>query len=168
MLVVPVRGDKIKTSDNSDIRIVSTYTSLKDQPAVYLEKSTSTDAYVYFSDIVEINGVRVEYESGSKVFSALGPLKRKYNLPQPKDTIRIKLIETSFKEEIEEVEVDSLKLHNKIIGATRGLLVCSKDSNYNLAEIISVDRKAGYEKFDRDKFCAYYIDYLSIGSKNKG
>ena len=93
MLVVPIKGDKIKTADNSDIRIVSTYTSLKDQPAVYLEKSTSADVYVYFSDIVEINGVRVEYEGGSKLFSALGPLKRKYNLPQPKDMIKIKLID---------------------------------------------------------------------------
>ena len=61
MIVVPIRGDKIKTSDSSDIRVVSSYTSLKNQPAVYLEKSTSVDAYVYFSDIVEINGVRVEY-----------------------------------------------------------------------------------------------------------
>jgi hypothetical protein len=168
MLVVPVKGDKIKTADNSDIRIVSTYTSLKDQPAVYLEKATSVDAYVYFSDIVEINGVRVEYQSGPKLFSALGPLKRKFNLPQPRDTICIKLIETSFKEEIEEVEVDSLKLHNKTIGSTKGLLVASKEANYSLSEILSIDRKTGFEKFDKNKFCAYYIDYLPISAKNKG
>jgi hypothetical protein len=168
MLVVPIRGDKIKTADSSDVRIVSSYTSLKDQPAVYLEKATSADAYVYFSDIVEINGVRVEYESGSKLFSALGPLKRKYNLPQPRDTIKIKLIDTAYKQEIEEVEVDSLKLHNKTVGATRGLMVCSKEANYPLSEVLEVEHKNGYEKFDKDKFCAYYIDYLPISAKSKG
>lgn len=168
MLVVPVRGDKIKTADNSEVRVVSSYTSLKEQPAVYLDKTTSSDAYVYFSDIVEINGVRVEYETGSKVFSALGPLKRKFNLPQPKDTIKIKLIETAFKEEVEEIEVDSLKLHSKTAGATRGLLVASKDGAYSLSEILEITRKGGYEKFYKDKFCSYYIDYLPIGSKSKG
>lgn len=168
MLVVPIKGDKIKTSDNSEIRVVSSYTSLKQQPAVYLDKSTSYDSYVYFSDIVEINGVRVEYESSSKLFSALGPLKRKYNLPQPKDVIKIKLIETSFKEEVEEVEVTSLKLHNKNIGPTRGLLVCSKNANYDLSEVLDIDRKNGFEQFNKKKFQDYYIDYLPLSTKRKG
>jgi len=168
VIVIPVRGDKIKTSDSSDLRIVTSYTSLKDQPAVYLEKSSSTDAYVYFSDIVEINGVRVEYETGSKAFSSLGPLKRKFNLPQPKDTIKIKLIDTAFKQEVEEIEVEGLKLHNKTVGATRGLLVTSKEANYSLSEIIDISRKDGFEKFDRDRFCAYYIDYLPMNAKIKG
>jgi hypothetical protein len=91
MLIVPVKGDRIRTKDDSQYHRVSSFSSLKDEPAVYI-KPAGTDPFVYFSDIVEINGVRVEYDSSSKVFNALGPLKRKYNIPQPKDSIFVKLL----------------------------------------------------------------------------
>jgi hypothetical protein len=78
------------------------------------------------------------------------------------------LIETSFKEEIEEIEVASLSLHNKKEGMTKGLLVKSKDGAYSLSEIVDIERKVGYEAFNRDKFNRFYLDYLPANYKRKG
>lgn len=167
MFVVPVAGDKVRTKDDSSPRVVSSFTSLKDEPAVYLVPETSRERYIYFSDIVEINGVRVEYDSDSKTFDALGPLRRKYNLPQPGDTIKVKLIDVPFKDEVEEIVVDSLKLHNKKHGTTRGLLTCGKKSCFSLNDILDIDRKSWTEKFDRERFKKYYGDYLPTGLKSK-
>lgn len=167
MFVVPVKGDKIKTKDDSAPRIVSSYTSLKDEPAVYLTANTSQDKYLYFSDIVEINGVAVEYDSSSKTFNALGPLKRKYNIPQPGDTITVKLIDVNFKDETEDIELDSIKLHSKKYGAGRGLLACGQKSCFTLADIIDLKRDSWTETFNAEKFQKYYFDYMPLGIKVK-
>lgn len=168
MLVVPVSGDKITTKDDSSPRVVSSYTNLKDEPAVYLTAGSSTERYVYFSDIVEINGVRVEYDADSKVFDALGPLTRKYNLPQPKDTIKVKLMDVPYKDEVEPVEVVSIKLHSQRHGISKGLQACGAKSCFTLADILDIDRKSWSEKFDADKFRKFYFDYLPSNIKNKG
>lgn len=163
MFVVPVKGDKIKTKDDSAPRVVSSYTSLKDEPAVYLTAGSSTDRYVYFSDIIEINGVAVEYDSPSKTFNALGPLKRKYNIPQPGDTIKIKLMDVHFKDETEEIDVDSIKLHSKKHGESRGLLICGEQSCFTLSDILDLTRKSWTETFNSKKFQKYYFDYMPLG-----
>jgi len=169
MFVVPVAGDKVITKDSSDVAVVSSFTSLKDEPAVYLVPSTSKEKFVYFSDIVEINGVRVEYDAGSKVFNALGPLKRKFNIPQPKDTITVKLKEIDYgKPETEEVEVKSIKLHSKKYGIGRGLLICGQESCFSLSDILDVKRRGWTEAFDQAKFLKYYMDYGPLGVKIKG
>lgn len=168
MFVVPVHGDKIITKDSSEIAVVSSFTSLKDEPAVYLVPSTSSEKYVYFSDVVEINGVRVEYDSGSKTFNALGPLKRRFNIPQPKDTIVVKLKEIDYgKPETEEIEVKSIKLHSKKYGIGRGLLACGQESCFALSDILDIKRKGWTEKFDSARFLKYYIDYGPLGVKVK-
>ena len=166
MLVVPVKGDKIRTKDDGTARRVSSFTSLKDEPAVYIQPA-GNDPYVYFSDIVEINGVRVEYVSDSKVFDALGPLKRKFNIPQPKDKIGVKLVDVPYKNEVEEIVVTGLRLHSKKHGENRGLLTVCKDGVFNLGDIISIERSNWTERFDREKFKAYYFDYLPVGLKYK-
>lgn len=168
MFVVPVKGDKVQTKDDSTPRVVSSFSSLKDEPAVYLKPGTSQDRYIYFSDIVVINGVRVEYENSSKVFNALGPLKRKYNIPQPKDTITVKLIETAFKEEKQDIEVKSIKLHNKREGIGRGLLACGDKSCFSMDQIINIDRRSWTENFNAEGFKRYYFDYLPFNMKSKG
>jgi len=167
MFVVPVAGDRIKTKDSGDLLKVSSYSSLKDEPAVYV-KPAGREPYVYFSDIVELNGVRVEYNSDSKVFDALGPIKRKFNLPQPKDTIKVKLIEVSYKDEVEELDVTSLRLHSKKYGAGRGLLVITKEGEFSIGDLLDIDHKGWTEKFDLARFRKYYFDYMPANTKRKG
>jgi len=167
MFVVPVKGDKVKTKDSGDEQVVSSFTSLKDEPAVYV-KSSAEAPYIYFSDIIEINRVRVEYSTDSKVFDSLGPLRRKYNLPQPKDSIKVKLIKTSYNDETEDLPVTGLRLHSKKYGEGRGLLVITKEGQFSLSELLDVERVGFTEKFDSDRFRRYYFDYLSIGTKRKG
>jgi hypothetical protein len=166
MLVVPVSGDRIRTKDSGDSRVVSSFSSLKDEPAVYT-KPGGSDNYVYFSDIIEINGVSVEYNSDSKVFDALGPLKRRFNLPQPKDTIKVKLIDVPYRDDLEELEVTSLRLHSKKYGAGRGLLVITKEGEFTLGDLRDVVHKGFKEGFDEARFKKYYQDYLPIGLKRK-
>ena len=165
MFILPVSGDKIKTKDSGDLQRVSSFSSLKDEPAVYVKGGS--DKYVYFSDITEINGVNVEYNADSKVFDALGPLKRRYNIPQPKDTIKVKLIEVSYKDEFEELEVTSLRLNSKKYGAGRGLLVVTKEGEFSISDIKDVIHKGFNEKFNEDRFKKYYHDYLPTGMKRK-
>jgi hypothetical protein len=164
MFIVPVSGDKIKTKDDGEPRIVSSFSSLKDDPAVYITPGAS-DNFVYFQDIIEINGVTVEYNVDSKVFDALGPFKRKYNLPQPKDTIKVKLIDVDYKDELEELEVTSLRLSSKKYGIKRGLLVITKEGEFSIGDIVDVDHKNFKESFNQDKFKKYYFDYLGVSKK---
>lgn len=169
MFVVPVAGDKITTKDVSDPAVVSSFTSLKDEPAVYVVPTTSKEKYIYFSDIVEINGVRVEYKPDVKLFAALGPLKRKYNIPQPKDTLIVKLKNVQYgEEETEEIEVKKVQLHSKKHGIGRGLLACGSESCFSLKDIIDIRRHGWTEKFHAEKFRHYYLDYGPLGIKVKG
>lgn len=162
MFVVPVKGDKILTKDDSTPATVSSFTNLKDGPAVYLVAGSSKEKFVFFSDIVEINGVRVEYKTDSKVFDSLGPLKRKYNIPQPKDLIKLKIVEADYRSDTELVMVASLKLQNKKHGISRGLLACGKESCFSLTDILDIERKSGAERFNAKRFLDYYIDYCPI------
>ena len=166
MFVIPVAGDKIRTKDSGDFLKVSSFSSLKDEPAVYV-KPAGDSPYIYFSDIVEINGVRVEYHPDSKVFETLGPLRRKYNLPQPKDKIKIKLMNVPFKDETEQLVVKSLRLHSKKYGEGRGLLVVCKEGQFSIGDILDIEHDGWTEKFDIDRFRKYYFDYLPTNIKHK-
>lgn len=162
MLVVPVRGDRVLTRDYADPLTVSSYTNLKSAPSLYVRGADVKNTTVELADILELNGVKVMYHRDSKVLEALGPLRRRYNLPQPGDRIVIKLVNlpTDAKEVTEEVEVKSLRLHDQAKGLSRGLLACSPDACYTLKEIIDVKRKVGSEPFDQKSFQRYYLDYL--------
>ena len=167
MFVVPVKGDKIRTKDDGTYKRVSSFSSLKDEPAVYV-RPAGNSPYVYFSDIVEINGVRVVYNSESKIFEALGPMKRKFNLPQPKDVIEVKLIEVPFKDETEKFTVTGIKLNSKKHTVGQGILVKCKEGQFSLSDIISIERTNWTERFDREQFKKLYFDYLPINIKRKG
>jgi hypothetical protein len=147
---------------------VSSYTSLKSEPAVYLRQPLDDGSKaVYFSDIIEVNGSPVEYDSDSKLLKALGPIRRKFNLPQPRDTLTIKLVDTTFKQEAIKLIVEAVKLHSRN-DPTKALLVCSKDTCVPLTEILDVEREVGFEKFNRSQFLHYYVDYLPFNAKAKG
>jgi len=168
MLVAPVAGDRVKVLSSPDLLRVSSYTSLKSEPAVYLRQPLEDGSKaVYFSDIVEINGTPVEYDSDSKLLKALGPLKRKFNLPQPRDKVATKLIDTAFKQETVKLEVKDLRLHSRK-EPSKALLVVTKDSSFPLSELIDIEREIGFEKFKREAFLQYYIDYLPMNFKQVG
>lgn len=160
MLVLPLKGDTIETKDGVSFKVLS-YTNYRDKgPAVYVEHTPAvpSDA-VYFFDIQKINGKSVQYMSGPKVFRSLGPLKRKFQLPQPNDTITWRGPGGT-----QDVQVKSLKLHKRgELG--KGLLVVCQDPDsqekvmVRLTQIIDLKRDIGNDMFSRDRFLTYYSDY---------
>lgn len=157
MIVVPVKRDKIRTVDSSDVLIVSSYTGLKDEPSVYVTKESSSLEFVEIAEIAELNGVMVT-ASGGKMLTAQGTLARKHNLPQPGDTITVKLIDVPFKKETLDIEVKSLALGGR--DSKGGLVVKTADGSFYLDDIIDIKRKTGSERFDASGFKRYYIDYF--------
>lgn len=164
MLVVPLKGDKIETKDGVSFNVLS-YTNYRDKgPAVYVEHTPSvpSDA-VYFFDIAKINGKSVEYMSGPKIFRSLGPLKRKWQLPQPNDTVTWR-----GQGGPADARVKTYKLHKRG-ELSKGLIIVAEDTDaqekvfIRLDQIIDVKRDIGNDLFSRDKFLAYYSDYR--GSK---
>ena len=167
MFVVPITGDRItiKEAGGKEV-IVSSYTNMKNEPGVYINNPVGGNTeIVFFSDIEMINGIRVEFNRSAKVFESLGLLKRKYNLPQPGDTIIITRLDVPIGSPAENVIVKHLKLHG-IQNRSQGLLVCDVETCYRLTDVISIDRKVGSEKFDRTKFQRYYFDYLPFDRKS--
>lgn len=163
MLIVPLANDVIVTKDDAKLVVLS-YTNYKMRgPAVYAQLSTSprTEAphVVYFFDIEKVNDVRVQFVETQKVLRALGLIKRKYQLPQPKDTIT--LLDADLGLEADEVttRVERLKLHAKE-EVSRGLqFVCENDKCYRLEDIIDIKNAIGGNHFIRSKFLQYYEDY---------
>lgn len=165
MYVVPLQGDKIRSMSEADLLRVKSYTSLKSEPAVYLTAVLADGARaIYLSDIIELNGVKVEYDSDAKLLKALGPIKRKFNLPQPGDTVVTKLIETDFKKEEVALTVTRLKLHDHR-NPSRSLEVICGDTTISLTDIIDIRRKIGSDHFDAKAFHKLYLDYLPYSAK---
>lgn len=168
MWVVPVKGDVIKTSDDAEFTVAS-YSNFKTKgPCVYVEHDAGdVSVPIYFFDIKELNGVKVDYNNTSKVLNALGMIKRKEHLPQKHDYIFI--TETSDEEEqpIEKkVRVEELKLHNRNMGLSRGLLVIDSDGeHYSLKSINKIKRFSGDSLFDKSKFQKIYSDYLGYNGR---
>lgn len=164
MFVVPVAGDKVKMIDG-DVTTVTSFTSLKKEPSVYVD---NPDVKVLaFSQIEEINGVRVEYNQGSKCFESMGQIRRKINLPQPGDSVQV-TVTTMGEKTTDTLKVKYLKLHNRTEGISKGLLVCDDMMCVTLADIENIERKTGSEPFNVDKFKKYYFDYLPFKGKSKG
>lgn len=157
MLVVPLEKDTITTKDGLVYRVVE-YTNFKDGgPAVYAKEKGGDNSLVlvYFFDINEINNTQVEYQKTSKVFNALGRIKRAQHLPQPDDKVHIA--------EDEVVEVKGLKLKSKSLGVNKGMFFQDTDSNYHrVKDIFRIERSLGTDNFDRDLFLQIYHDYLGI------
>ena len=160
MLIVPLKGDKITTADGPDF-IVDSYTNFKADPAVYVDVPRGQVNIVYFQDIEQINDVKVEYNKATKVFTALGVVKRKFNLPQPKDAITVIKPDAPEDSADNQAQVKTAKLHSKAIGLSKGLvLIDSEDNVYTLSDVQDIDRAVGSEFFDRKKFLKYYRDYV--------
>lgn len=160
MLVVPLKGDTITTKDGPQFKVDS-YTNYKTDPAVYVDVPPGQNSIVYFQDIDEINGVKVEYNKSTKVFTALGVIKRKYNLPQPKDSITVERPDSPDDATDNDTIVKTPKLHNRAIGLSRGLVLIDVDDNVvALSDVIDIDREVGGEHFDRKRFKKYYKDYM--------
>ena len=163
MLVVPLPKDKIVTKDGAELEVI-TYTNFKSKgPAVYVVHQAGTPAVaIYFFDIEKINGIRVEYNVGSKVFTALGNIKRKIHLPQPNDQIIIKKDDDTT----DILEVKDLKLHSKVLGLGQGLVVRDKDGNiHRLDSIADIKRAVGGSDFNQKKFLRIYSEYRGYTGK---
>ena len=163
--VVPLVGDKLKINDNDGTFVVTSYTNMKTEPAVYVDAGDGENNVVHFYDIAEINDVSVDYNRTSKTFNALGMLKRKFNIPQPGDVLEVSRKSPDGEVEDVSITVKGVKLHNKAEGVSRGLISCDQEACYDLLSIKSIDRKEGSEKFDMKKFRKYYFDYLPYGKK---
>mgnify|MGYP003588707629 FL=1 len=159
MLVVPLPKDTITTKDGAELEVIA-YTNFKSKgPAVYVEHQAGTPAVaVYFFDIEKINGVRVEFNTSSKVFTALGNIKRKIHLPQPNDQIIIQSADPEAEPDI--IEVKDLKLHSKQIGLGHGMVIRDKDGKvFRLADVFDIKRAVGGDSFDKKKFLKLYSEY---------
>ena len=163
MLVVPITKDVIITKDGNKLRVVE-YTNYKEGgPAVYAKSAAKELVLVYFFDIAEINGTKVEYERGSKVFNALGKISRDQHLPQPDDKIVVLKDSMSDEDEKSRAEVATLKLKSKSLGVNKGLFVKDDQGNaYRLKQILDIDRALGGSNFDRDVFMSTYKDYTGV------
>jgi len=158
MYLVPIKGDQIQTSDGAEFT-VSEYSNFKSSgPCVYVT-SESTVAPIYFFDIQSVNGVKVSYNTQSKVLEALGHFKRKIHLPQKHDKIQVDGSEDYIK-------VDAIKLHSRSLGLSRGMLIIGSDGeHYSLQQITHIKRPIGDSFFDRKKFLKMYDDYLGYKDK---
>lgn len=165
MLVVPVEKDIILTKDGSAYRVVE-YTNYKEGgPAIYAKQKSGDKSLilVYFFDIDSINGTKVEYVRGSKVFTALGKIDRKQHLPQPDDKIVVLTDTISDSDEKETIDVAALKLKSKSLGINKGMFVKDTDGNvFRLKQILDINRSLGGSDFDRAEFMSIYKDYSGI------
>lgn len=160
MFVVPIKGDKIETTDGKVFTVLS-YTNYREKgPAVFVEHASGEPAdAIYFADIVKIGGKSVELIP-SKIFKAAGEIKRKYHLPQIGDVV-------SFKDKNgrASMKVKGLKLHKRD-DLSKGLFVTGEreDSDEKLTvrivNINDIDRSIGSDMFSLDRFLSYYSDYL--------
>jgi|688.fasta_scaffold07849_5 hypothetical protein len=176
MLVVPIKGDIITTEDGDEFTVAG-FTNFRDKgPAVYVKSNPDSESKstlpIYFFDIKNLNGIKVEFNNSSKVLNALGMLKRKLHLPQKDDYIIIEIDDDDKEEDTDtstkKVKVKELKLHNKNIGLSRGLVILGDDAViYSLESINRIKRSHGDSFFDKSQFLKLYKDYLGYNGKHK-
>jgi hypothetical protein len=167
VLVVPIQKDSIETKDGAKYKVVE-YTNYKEGgPAVYAKSPTSKEvALVYFFDIQSINGTKVEYQRGTRVFHALGKISRDQHLPQPDD--KIVVLDNGISDDDDETgkqtaKVDSLKLKSKALGINKGMFVKDDDGKtYRLKQILDIEPSLGGASFNREAFLKYYKDYTGV------
>lgn len=159
MLLVPLKGDKVRFEDFSDEFTVKSFTSLKVEPVVYLTTELPTgEAFVAISMIKSINGVPVIEKD--TVLAPKGPVKRKYNLPQPGDRIKVQL-RVNVQGISETAELEVTELHLKA-DPMKPLMIKTKDGAFSLRDVLDIKRKIGGEAFTKEGFLRYYLDYLPI------
>lgn len=167
MLVVPLNKDIIHTKDGGKFKVVE-YTNYKEGgPAVYARSTSSKEIIlIYFFDIESINGTKVEFQRGTRVFNALGKIARKQHLPQPDDKIVVLTNNISDDDDAtgkETSKVDSLKLKSKALGINKGMFVKDQDGNtFRLKQILDLEPSLGTGTFNRDEFLSYYKDYTGV------
>lgn len=167
MLIALVKNDRVKLIGHEGVHVVSSYTSLKSKPAIYLKEPLDDGSRSAFVEaVIEVNGIKVKYDESAHLLEAFGPLKRKYQLPQPGDTVTYTLVETDFKEEKVKAVVKDLRLHARD-NPSKSLQVKLEDSDtvLELTSILDIERKVGGESFDRKGFQRYYLDYLAYEAK---
>lgn len=166
MWIVPIKNDVITTTDDVQFTVTG-YTNYKAKgPAVYVDHSSGDSSVpVYFFDIKELNGIKVEFNSSSKILNSLGFVKRKFHLPQKHDIIYVD--DTKEDEDGTEsttqkkVKVEEIKLHNRNMGLSRGMLIVGDDEVlYPLKSINRIKRTSGDSYFDKTRFVKTYVDYL--------
>jgi hypothetical protein len=151
MLIVPVKRDRITTTDGKELVVVS-YTSFKLKPAVYAVNSEKEVAIVFFSEIEQIQNTKVELQK-TNVFKVLGTVKRLFHLPQPKDIVKI---------EKEDVVVSKITLGDD----NEGLVFTAEDTTFDISDITDIEYTEG-GRFNKLKFMVYYKDYLPLNSVSK-
>ena len=150
MLVVPLKNDIIKTAEGITLK-VQAYSRLKTAPIVYVDTAHADEnPVVYFSDIEEINNAPVKLNSNN-VFDVTGTIKRKIQLPE---------IGSEFDAGNGIEVLKAIKVQNKKVGISEGMVFCSDQTCYNIRDVIDLDVDGG---FDKKKFMKYYDDYLPFG-----
>lgn len=169
MIVLPLPNDIIQTKDGAKMHVAGFNNYKSKGPAVFCHQEGDDPMSkqlitIYFFDIEKINDVRVEFSSSTKVFSAMGRIKRKIHLPQPHDEITV-IDKESEKDEdgkstTKSVKVSGYKLHSKKYGISKGLIVEDDDGNgYMIDEIIDVKRDMGSADFNQRQFIRLYKEY---------
>ena len=164
MLVVPVAGDKSHMLSSPEVLTVKSYTCLKSEPAVYVKELLADGTKsVFISEIININGVRVEYDDSSKLLTALGPLRRKFYLPQPGDKVEFSLIQTSFKQEKITRTVEKIRFASKHnVGKENTLEIICGEAPLSLRDVLGIQTSSSTAPFDHREFLKYYFDYLPL------
>lgn len=162
MIILPIPGDRIKTSSGLPAKVLS-YTNYKlDGPAVIVD---GPDELLYFKDIKELNDQKVKLIKNAEGYNVLetdGYLERKFHLPQVGEFISsdISGVETRS------YEVLRLRLHIKD-QLSRGLVldVKDKETGEELEIPISKVKDIDHYIFSQKKFLEYYSDYRAKGTQ---
>lgn len=91
-----------------------------------------------------------------RILEAHGDLKRRVHLPQKGDKIVIK-----DDNDLITKKVDTLKLHSRSIGLSRGLIIVDENGEHiALNQIQDIKRKFNEKLFDKYRFMKLYKDYM--------
>ena len=164
MIVVPIAGDQLKTKEGKPSKVLS-YTNYKlDGPAVVCQPTVGTTETIHLDDIVELAGQPVKLiktADGYNVLESDGFIERKFQLPQPGDTV------TSDASNVEtrDYRVNRIRLHvpDKL---SSGLILDVAEIGSDETIELTLDQITDVKKmlFKRDKFLEYYSDYLKKGT----
>lgn len=165
MIIVPIAGDRIKTTNGLPFKVLS-FTNYKPEgPAVLVEPASGSGTEtVFFDDITEVNGKKVRVlksAEGYKVLETDGYFERTFQLPQPGETIQ----SDSNGIETRSYEVQRLRIH--VQGRlTSGMILDCRDKDSDVVSELSLDDITDIDHylFKRDKFLALYADYRPKGS----
>lgn len=166
MIVVPLNKDTITTKEGVNLTVRGYVNYKAKGPAVYANNEPGSPiVVVYFFDIAKINDVNVDFISSSKIFNALGKIKREIHLPQPHDYIFVPdsgndLSKDSSLRNAKRVKVQGYKLHSKKHGLSKGLLIEDDEKNvYRLNDIYEIKRDIGNDEFNHKRFVKIYNEY---------